>query len=245
MGQGSPVARSFSPRSLHTQIVRHVGLGILRGDVRPGDALPSEPDFCVQLSVSRIALREALKVLASKGLVESRPKTGTRVRPRDDWNLLDPEVLVWLCESGPDRAFLRNLSEVRLAIEPMAARLAATRATAEQIDDLDAWYRRMWMAIEDTEAFIGADLEFHTALLSAAHNELLLRMGGTIGAALRASREVTTRLPSSSEAAMPLHGAVIEAIRARDERASEGAMSALIVGTMADIERALRPPDPG
>src|SRR5437879_1577890 len=99
-------ARPFSPKSLHEQIVQHIGLSILRGEAKPGDTLPSEPKLCTQLNVSRIALREALKVLAAKGLVESRPKTGTRVRPRHAWNLLDRDVLSWQHEAGLDEAFL-------------------------------------------------------------------------------------------------------------------------------------------
>src|SRR5579875_1010215 len=123
--------RSLRRQNLSAQVVREIGLSIMRKEFQPGDALLSEPELSQQLNVSRPVLREALKVLAEKGLIESRPRTGTRVRPRTDWNLLDPEVLTWQYEVGPDPAFLEAVCEVRLMFEPMTARLAASRATAE------------------------------------------------------------------------------------------------------------------
>ncbi len=241
MSRASSMAGSFSPRTLHKQIVSHLGLAILRGELASGDTLPSEPELCAQLNVSRIALREALKVLAAKGLVESRPKTGTRIRPRADWNLLDPDVLAWRHEAGPDPEFLRNITDVRLIIEPAAARRAARRASLEDIAALEAWYRRMGIAINDTETFIAADLEFHGAILAASHNELLQQMGTTISAALRASRAVTTHVPGANEASMPQHWAVFEAIGDHNEAAAEAAMTALIMEAAADIDRGLHP----
>jgi DNA-binding FadR family transcriptional regulator len=232
-------SHTFSRQTLHQQILRHLGTSIVRGGVKAGETLPSEPELCVQLNVSRIALREALKVLAAKGLVESRPKTGTLVRPRSAWNLLDPDVLAWLQEIGPDDAFLRDLIDVRLVIEPAAARRAARHATDADIGALEAWYRRMEIAIHDVDTFIRADLEFHGMILTAAHNELLQQLGNTIRVALRASRAITTQLPGASEGAMPLHWAVLDAIRNKNEDVAERAMIDLIMAAQSDIDHVL------
>src|SRR5438034_2683712 len=124
----------YPEQSLHGRIVHAIGRRILSGDLRPGDLLPAEPD----LGASRTVVREAVKVLAAKGLVESRPKTGTRVRPRDAWNLLDPDVLTWQQDgAAASEELLRKLTEVRRIIEPAAAELAAARADAADIAALE------------------------------------------------------------------------------------------------------------
>ena len=235
------IVAPFSPRSRHAQIVHHLGVSIVRmGATGPGQTLPSEPDLCAQLGVSRATVREAIKVLAAKGLVESRPKLGTQVRPRRDWNLLDPDVLAWHGEVGPDNWFLHNLSEVRMIVEPQVARLAATRATDDEIDALDSWCKRMHISVPDPAAFMTADVQFHATLLAASHNELLEQLIGTIGAALRASIDITAHVHGAPEASLPLHGAVVDGIRARDEDAAQTAMQALLTTTARDIERGLR-----
>src|SRR5881628_1717221 len=128
------IVRTYPRRGLHGAVVHDVGVRILRGDLAPGDPLPNEDELSGELAVSRTVLREAIKVLAAKRLVESRPKTGTRVRERSDWNLLDPDVLAWHLEAGLTDKFLQNTLELRGLIEPGAARLAALRATDEEIE---------------------------------------------------------------------------------------------------------------
>lgn len=228
------------PLSRHAQIVHHLGANIVRmGVAGRGQVLPSEPDLCAQLGVSRAMLREAIKVLAAKGLVESRPKHGTVVRDRRAWNLLDPDVLTWHGEVGPDDWFLRNLSEVRLIVEPQAARRAAVRATDDEISTLDAWCNRMSVAVHDPAAFVTADIQFHGALLAAAHNELLAQLIGAIGAALRASIDITAHVRGAPEASLPLHATVVDSLRARDGDGAEEAMRLLITTTAHDIDRGL------
>ena len=117
------VFTSLQRQNLSEQVVRQIGLSIMRNDFKPGDTLSSEPELSLQFNVSRPVMREALKILSAKGLIESRPRTGTKVRPRADWNFLDPDVIGWLYEVGPERSFLDALCEVRLMFEPMAARL--------------------------------------------------------------------------------------------------------------------------
>jgi DNA-binding FadR family transcriptional regulator len=214
---------------------------VLGNETAPGATLPDETALSERFGVSRTVVREAIKVLASKGLVESRPKVGTRVRPRRYWNLLDPDVLAWRYEAGPDEGFLEEISEVRGVIEPAAAALAAERSTAAEAAEILAWCDRMDVAAaDDGDDYIDADMAFHTAILDACHNDLLAQLSDTITMALRVSRRLTVTVPGSSLAAMPAHQAVARAIADHDPRAAERAMSALLLVTAADIERALR-----
>src|SRR5712692_1149811 len=137
----------YPPHNLHGQIVHDIGRRILSGEIRPGDPIPPP----VQ-PASRTVLREAIKVLAAKGLVESRPKTGTRVRPRHAWNLLDPDVLAWHQESAPKQPFLRRLTEVRRIIEPAAAALVSEIADETAVAALARALRDMETAVQGREA---------------------------------------------------------------------------------------------
>jgi GntR family galactonate operon transcriptional repressor len=233
------VFHSLQRQNLSEQVVQQIGLSIIRKDFKPGDTLASEPELSLQFNVSRPVMREALKILSTKGLIESRPKTGTRVRPRTDWNILDPGVIGWLFEAGPDQSFLDALCEVRLMFEPMSARLAATRATGNEIKAIEECYRRMEEGITSPQTYIPADLAFHAAICAAAHNEMLQKITATLATSLHVSRIVTSRLPGANLAAMPIHRAVMEAIRKRDELAAEEAMQKLVILTTDDIHRAL------
>src|SRR6266511_2077717 len=135
-------SRTYPRRGLHGAVVHEIGVRILRGELKPGDALPDN-GLVDEPAVSRTVVREAVKVLAAKRLVESKPKTGTRVRPRRDWNLLDPDVLAWQLEAGLDRRFLEDALELRRLIEPQAARLAAERATEDQVAVLALAHEQM------------------------------------------------------------------------------------------------------
>ncbi len=229
---------SLQRQSLPEQVLRQVGISIVRGDFKAGDTLAPEPELCVQLGVSRTVVREALKLLVAKGLIESRPGMGTSIRPRGEWNLLDPDIISWQAEIGGPSSYFRDVCEVRLMIEPMAARLAASRATDEEIASIDAWCRRMGLAVNDPDAYTSADLQFHAAICSAAHNELLPQLMTTLHAALYASRIVTSHLVGANEHAMPLHQAVAQAIHNRDGQAAEDAMRSLVMATLDDIIRA-------
>ncbi|HEY7512088.1 MAG TPA: FCD domain-containing protein, partial [Vicinamibacteria bacterium] len=187
---------------------------------------------------------EAIKVLAAKGLVESRPKTGTRVRPRQSWNLLDPDVLAWQREGAPPAPFLRKLTEVRLIVEPAAAELAAQRATAKEVSGLEAAFRAMEAALDgrapDYEAFDQADMRFHRAILEGCHNDVLEQMSGVVFGALLVSFRATSRLPGSARRSMPKHRAILEAIRAREGRRASRAMKGLVHSTAHDIDATVK-----
>jgi GntR family galactonate operon transcriptional repressor len=228
-------------RGLHREVVHQLGLLVVGNGTAPGATLPEEMALSAQFGVSRTVVREAIKVLASKGLVEARPRIGTRVRPRRHWNLLDPDVLAWRYEAGPDERFLMDISEVRGFIEPPAAALAAERATADEVDGILSWCDQMEVAAPaDGVDYIDADLAFHTSILAACHNDLLAQLSDTISMATRVSRRLTVSVRGSSVAAMPAHRAVAHAIRDRDPLAASGAMRELLHLTTLDIERALR-----
>jgi DNA-binding FadR family transcriptional regulator len=213
---------------------------VLGNGTAPGVTLPDETALSEQFGVSRTVVREAIKVLASKGLVETRPKVGTQVRPRRYWNLLDSDVLVWRYEAGPDEGFLEDISEVREIIEPPAASFAAERATTDEVAEILAWCDRMEdAAAEDGDDYIDADMAFHTAILDACHNDLLAQLSDTITMALRLSRRLTASVPGSSLAAMPAHWAVARAIRNHEPQTATCAMRELLRVTAADIDRAL------
>lgn len=222
-------------RGLHREVVDALGQRIVRGDYRPGDALPNEAELGVSLEVSRTVVREAIKVLASKGLLSSRPRTGTRVLERASWSLIDPDVLGWQVDVAADVGLFRDLSEVRSIIEPQAAGLAATRRTEREATRLTELLAELDSASDDTDRYIAADLELHGAILRATHNELLARMTGTIWVALAASRRISVRAPGGPRGAMPLHAEVVAAIRNGDQEAARNAMNELIWGTARDI----------
>jgi DNA-binding FadR family transcriptional regulator len=225
-------------------VVNQLGLLVLGNGTAPGATLPDETALSEQFGVSRTVVREAIKVLASKGLVETRPKVGTQVRPRRYWNLLDSDVLAWRYEAGPDEGFLEDISEVRGIIEPPAALLAAERATGDEVTRILDWCNRMEeAAADDGDDYIDADMAFHTAILDACHNDLLAQLSDTITMALRLSRRLTVSVAGSSLAAMPAHWAVARAIRDRQPREAESAMRDLLRVTAADIEQALRTTD--
>ena len=177
-------------RGLHGHVVDEIGRQIVGGRWAPGDALPNEDDLVADLGVSRTVVRESIKVLQAKGLLEVRPKTGTRVRPRRVWHLLDPDVVGWLFAGigrGVDLGDLRELHEVRTTIETAAARLAAGRRTEAELSEIEAHERRVEAAWAEPLAERAADLDFHAAVVEAAHNGLLSHVSALIRVALEAT----------------------------------------------------------
>jgi GntR family transcriptional regulator, galactonate operon transcriptional repressor len=235
-------ADSGYPRAgLHGQIVHEIGRQILSGKIPPGELLPAQ----MARPASRTALREAIKVLAAKGLVESRPRMGTRVRPRGAWNLLDPDVLAWQQEGGPPAAFLRKLTELRQVVEPAAAELAARRAGASHLARIEAAYHDMEAALvnpADHDAFDEADMRFHLAILAGCRNDLLEQMSHVVYSALIVSFRATSRRAGNARASLPRHRAILEAIQRRDGRWANEAMRSLVHNTAREIESLPRRP---
>lgn len=227
-------------RGLHREVVDALGQRIVRGDYRPGDSLPNEAELGVSLEVSRTVVREAIKVLASKGLVSSRPKTGTRVLERMHWSLIDPDVLTWQVHVAADRGLYRDLFEVRSMIEPQAAALAAVRRSDGEVDRLEELVHELDRIADDPERYIAVDLDLHAAILGATHNELLARMTGTIRVALAASRRITVRVPGGPRTAMQLHRDVVKGIRDGDADSARTAMATIVEGAAQDVESVFR-----
>ncbi|MCO5993284.1 FadR/GntR family transcriptional regulator [Actinoallomurus rhizosphaericola] len=216
----------YGGRGLHGQTVEAVADMIFAGEFREGDGIDVAA-LQERLGVSSTALREALKVLTAKGLILARPKRGTFVRPRSDWNLLDGDVIRWKFAAGPDDAFLRDLHEIRSIIEPSVAGLAASRRDAVHLITLERALQRMERARGDVTEVTAADVEFHRALHLATGNEMLIRMDVMINAGL-AGRDALTHGAAGGADTVPGHRAVLEAVRAGDGDAAEEAMRALL-----------------
>jgi DNA-binding FadR family transcriptional regulator len=227
-------AQTYPRRGLHGTVVHDIGLRIVRGDLRPGDALPTEEELGAEPGVSRTVLREAVKVLAAKRLVESRPKTGTRVLPRREWNLIDPDVMAWRLEAEPDEQFFADVIELRRIVEPEAAALAARRASETELAELSASFDAMRKALEDADpdGYLGADLRFHAIVLEACHNELLEQMATMLRATFRV---LFIRTSATREHALPLHAAVLDAILGGNAAAAAEATRTLISDTAASL----------
>lgn len=220
-------------------VLNQVGQRILRGDLVPGAALPNAEDWSAAEGVSRTVLREALKVLAGKGLVESRPKTGTRVRPRAHWNFLDPDVLAWRYATAAGGDDARTLFELRRAIEPMAAALAAERATPEQVRELETVLAEMEEAADDAERFAEPDLVFHQSILRMTGNELIGSLAAVIETALVMSFRLSNDNPRGQRHSLPLHRDVVRHIAAKDAESARRALLTLLDQAEEDVRRSL------
>jgi DNA-binding FadR family transcriptional regulator len=185
--------------------------------------------------VSRTVLREALRTLTSKGLLESRPRVGTRVRPKSAWNLLDADVLDWYSRVAPPMEFALKLQEMREMIEPYAAALAASSHTEETFDSLQAAHSAM-VAARNVDEWVRADLRFHLSVLMACSNELLIPLGALIERTLEAQLRLNAKRADVFNASLAEHTAVFEAIRDRDAGAARHGMANLLGVTRGRIE---------
>jgi DNA-binding FadR family transcriptional regulator len=221
-------------RNLFAHVVEELGSRIVHGELKPGEPFPNEADLGHEFGASRSVIREAVKSLAAKGLLESRTRTGIRVLAPIHWNLLDVEVLGWRYRAMPPLQFFRELFEIRWMIEPQAVALAAERATAEDLAEIRQAYADMAAADPAGDTAIDADLRFHRGILAAGHNDLLLQMGNLIGVGLLISYRISS---DTFTVFLPQHKAVLDAIA--DRRPSEGrrAMERLLAETRAFLER--------
>jgi DNA-binding FadR family transcriptional regulator len=215
---------------VHRGVVDTLARRIMSGRIQPGEGLPNTQDLSAELGVSRSALREAIKVLGAKGMLEVKPRTGTRVLPRSSWNLMDPELLGW-CGPSLDDDLVRSLLECRHLIEPGAAALAAQRATAAQLATIEAALERMAQSPSLDER-VEADLDFHTAVLRASGNLFLAQWGLTVSSVLLVAFRLSTGASDSYDVAFSAHRDVVEAIRLRDSSGADRGMRA-VLGAMA------------
>jgi GntR family transcriptional regulator, galactonate operon transcriptional repressor len=234
-------ARIAAPENLHDRVTRALAVRVLEAE-RASEPLifPNEADLCRELGVSRTILREAVKVLADKGMVDVRPRSGTRARPRPEWKLLDPDILAWQAELGPDARFLRDLCEVRLAIEPIAAGFAALRATAEEIDAIGRCLEQRESRSASEEEIAELDLRFHAAVVGASHNLLLEQLSAAIRQPFRAALSYTVRLRASSALGLAAHKALFEGISGRDPLRARAAAEEIVGLAMLAVEQVIR-----
>lgn len=237
--RASPPQKVGSER-LHGAIARDLGVAIVSGVHQPGHVLSNEIEFSERLSVSRSAYREAVRILAAKGLVESRPRTGTRVLPMARWNLLDPDVLAWLFDSEPSEVIVDGLFELRLIVEPAAAALAAVRRTDEDLTQMRTALETMERLTLRTDEGRSADRDFHQAILAATGNPPLISLASTIGAGVRWTTLYKQRKSSLPPDPMPEHWAVFFAIEAGNGPGAREAMEFLVSDSLAQISQALK-----
>lgn len=225
-----PTGRSTSN---HAQVARAIGIDIVAGRYPEGGKLPGDLEFTEQFHISRPVLRESIKTLVAKGLLTTKTRVGTIVRRRAHWNMFDADVLAWHLDAGIGERFLHDLAEIRLAVEPRAAALAAERRTAEDVAALYAAIRRMEESPRespgDTPAFADGDLSLHLAVANAAGNPFMRSIGAVIEAALRASFVLSAPRADQRDRSILLHRRIVEAIEARQPDTAAAAMSVVVL----------------
>ncbi|MCL6597848.1 MAG: FadR family transcriptional regulator [Alicyclobacillus macrosporangiidus] len=229
-------------RNLSTQLVHEIGRKIVSGQLAPGDILPRVEVLSEMNGVSRTVTREALKALEALRLVESHQKVGTMVRQRTDWHWWSQDVLRWSTETTPNRAFLVQLTEVRLAIEPAAVALAAKNATDEDLQAICESFKRLEASLRGEGDWAKADYEFHDTIILASHNELMLSLVRMLRDALLYSRRNTMPVmqhttQEASQASLALHKAVLDAVCHRHPFRAYRSMLRLLTAVSGLIHR--------
>lgn len=224
MSEGATAAGQSNTAAAAESIGRRIVTGVLR----PGCLLPSTEQLAEEFSVSRLSIRETMKVLAGKGLVDARPRRGTIVRPRKDWSRLDPDVLIWQIPETPNAAFIRSLFEARRIIEPEAAALVAQRATQDVVALIETAFNQMADSDPDAPESIKADVAFHQEILTGAANEFIAAFSPVIATSLPVTFRVQRKLNVSREHFVPSHGAIFDAIKRGDPDMARAAYRKLL-----------------
>lgn len=228
-------------RNLTFGLLDVIGRAVVVGDYE-SKPFPTEADLAKEHGVSRSVTREAVKMLAAKGLLGARPKQGTFVQPSEKWNLFDPDVLRWLLDRKQSIGLLRQFNELRIAVEPQAAALAADRARPQQVAAISAGLERMRQAEHGNDDALDADIAFHVAVLRASGNPFFVQFRSIVGTALRTSIRFTNRIAGRT-ASVEDHAAVYAAISAGDAEAARRAMHKLIDDVLELIEHVAAPGD--
>jgi DNA-binding FadR family transcriptional regulator len=227
--------RLYPSAGLHGQVAHVIGRRIVSGEIAEGAVLPREAELSEQFAISRQAVREALKVLAAKGLVNSRRRAGTSVTPRADWHLLDPDVIAWHPPADRVPCFLNDLVEMRRLIEPAAAEYAATRGGKQHVARIAAALAGMRKTVDDPEAFYRADVGFHLAVFAASRNGLIDRLSNILAPLMEASFRVQRKAGAALEAIVVMHERLYEAIDAGNAAAARRAMEAVLACATASL----------
>lgn len=224
--------------NLSQRMVQELGRTIICGDFTD-NGLPTEAELCDQFGVSRSAVREAVKMLSAKGLVSSKPRQGIRVLPEDQWNIFDPDLLRWMLESKPTLNVLKEFLQVRIAIEPEAAALAARYADPIKIANIEQALERMRKAPENSPEDLDADIAFHVSILYASNNRFYIRLRDFIATALRVSISHTSPIKGNHDGIVEDHAKVLNAIKNRNPERAKQSMLALIDEALNFIEEAI------
>ena len=225
---GRPAARNF-----HTYVINEVGLAIVSGQIKVGEILPGDGDMMARFGVSRTVLREALKTLEAKGLVEARAKVGTRVLPQSRWNLFDRQILAWKLESGPTPAFLASFQIIRESLEVEAAKLAARHREAEHVRLLNYWLNQRMVMSHQPEPFAMAEFEIHRVVAEASGNPFLraasaiLEFGVAVSVLAQLGGDRSAPAGGLAQARSADYEALVRAIERGDEATAAALMAAL------------------
>lgn len=220
--------RNSPKHNLTHQLTHNLGMAIVKGQYKVGQGLPSEADLCIEYDVSRSATREAVKMLSAKGLISSRPKQGIQVLQEKHWNMFDTDVLSWILNSKPSLALLKEFTQVRVAIEPQAAALAAVNGTDEQFQAIADSLARMADAEEGLDDPLDADIAFHTSILMASGNRFIEQLSEFISTALRVSIRYTNRIKGVAGADVQKHADIFETIKSRNPDQAQAAVKTIL-----------------
>jgi DNA-binding FadR family transcriptional regulator len=230
--------------SNHEEVARSIGVDIIAGRYAEGMRLPGDAELTAMFGVSRPVLRESVKTLVAKGLLSTKARVGTVVRERGAWNMFDADVLAWRLDAGIDKRFLSELAEIRLAVEPRAASLAATRRSDADILELERAMERMRREPSDSIGFADADLALHIAVANASGNLFMRSIGNVIEAALRASILLSAPVdPQDRETVLLWHQRIVDGIASGDAKAAAAAMVEVIHNGMSRHERSADVPE--
>lgn len=243
--QDLPLGKAgYRLRGLQGRLIDSIGSAIVTGEYQPGEYLPADRDLCARYAASRPTIREVIRILEAKGLVQTKQKSGTCVNPSRLWSLVDPDVLGWFTANTLSDELLRDLVELRQIIEPAAAKLAAGRATLPDISGIERAYEAMAAATTDMPAYARADAVFHLSIFAASHNTLLWNLSHVVSGLLRLSFELSQETLNDSDntvgSDLAEHREVQEAISRGDGVAAEAAMLKVVLNGKAALARRAR-----
>lgn len=207
-------------RNLAQQVVHELGKKIMQGTYKVGDSLPSEADLGIEFNISRTATREAVKMLTAKGLISSRPRQGIKVVASKNWNLFDVDVLNWILLGKPDLYLLRHFLQLRLALEPEAAFLAAQFAEESDLKEIENALIRMKDATNGQDDTHEADIDFHQSVLCASNNPFFIQLKNFIATALKINIRFTNRMIAVTVAEYQAHVDIFEHIKNKEPQAA-------------------------
>eukprot|EP01037_Dinobryon_pediforme_P011916 gene11919-12008_t len=227
----SMLYRKASVATMCTQVARGLGLRIVSGEFQPGDHIPIESDLCVAYGVSRSTIREAIKKLASKGLIEVSPKVGTRVLHVAEWNLFDTDILNWRLYSNFNEPIIKEIYEVRLCLEPRACYLTASEGTAKQLDRVRRSMQNILSNRHHPKPFGDALAEFHLAILDGAGNNLMMSLGTYVKMIIRALFHFWDRNNVNFDGCITSYQEIVEAVLERQPEKAQNLMISMLVAS--------------